>query len=393
MITPIHFFDTTYKNWKAPFSSLQEIHQAIEKIAQISNKTHALKNMENGKIKENHKNSVTRAITAEFFFYLEHKPLSISEFHSVIEKVYKISEKAYPNVVFVLSSFAVSDGEKVYNTAIVAQSGICPFVQYSVKNFASDVDPSYESLSKYEKKADMLNPQLKLSNHRPIHESMIVSPLFEMETEGGVKWHLILEICLDHLHLVGKTFLAEMKRNKEKGPLLVSHVVSSSSVDVNPNHIIGKEITHVTQSELLKSPQKISEKKIRRHFPYLIKDMLHDVGLSQQPPFAVQWAPPKKLDPEITDLFSPSECKERRNAIQLLILLEKCCIYDCSELLSLYTTCYDYIYKNESLDTLKEHLKELLDISLEDAYLAEHKIKDLIEKSEDLSGWESTSSL
>lgn len=70
------------------------------------------------------------------------------------------------------------------------------------------------------------------------------------KTEGGLPLNINIDMCIEHINgLAQKAFyqrlnLIKKLRSFENAPLLVSHMITSASIDAYDDHIIGRNLTH-----------------------------------------------------------------------------------------------------------------------------------------------------
>ncbi len=222
-----------------------------------------------GNIKRGHENNLVRLVTNEFSFFTA-KPLTTDEFHDLYQKIEKMAQEKPKNLQLVLSSFAVKTPDnKLMNVALAVDCGKPPKIHCFAKNNISAIDPIYYEVNngvkqeiRYISKADFEQQLAQgitpIVNIKGIEVGF--SNVFESETAGKAKFFSCIELCLDHkfgtakeelLHQLRMALLKALKTPAAPVlPIQVSHVITSNSIGVFPENVVGR----VTQADPLQTP-------------------------------------------------------------------------------------------------------------------------------------------
>jgi len=202
---------------------------------------------DDGTLKPEHSNDITRLVTNEFMFYTK-VPLSMEEFGKFQQKLYDLAAAQPENLHLVLGSFAVrTPDNKVMNVVPHIECGSSPKINFIVKNYPSDVDPTYSEVVDGERKI-LLNFDKEKGDNPESYEIVLngqshklsFNNIFECQAFGGGKFYSCVDICSDFSRGVAKENLIAKLRSEGKAEELdsiqVTHIVTS-----NPIPLKGKE--------------------------------------------------------------------------------------------------------------------------------------------------------
>lgn len=214
-----------------------------------------------------HPRAVTRLITNEFYFYTK-RPLSLSDFEQLQEKIANLMKSMPENVQLVLGTFAVEVEHKVMNVAVHMIAGKQPFIKLIVKNWNASTDPVYTN-------PDNGHPLMHFSvryNSDPSKYSISVDGRKHSFSYNNVSvWkvgdtdiYTPIDICLDHLVGVGKVNteknlyhlgVSRFQAAKTGAPLPVASTPLCASIVISNTISIKKptSVGSITQADPIKS--------------------------------------------------------------------------------------------------------------------------------------------
>jgi len=215
-------------------------------------------------------NQITRLVTNEFFFFTR-KPLTLSEFENLQNKIADLVVTLTENLQLILGSFAVrTSNNKVMNVVPCIECGKNPKFSFLVKNNMSDVDPVYSEVitsSVGVRKQYLLNTEKndKLDDFIQIGSQNChfkFNNVLECASKGNLLFYTCIDSCCDHLDGVAKRNLNNIVNDKlitsnQKPIILCSYVIVANSVDMMSENCVG-ETTYA-------DPKFSSNKLMRNH--------------------------------------------------------------------------------------------------------------------------------
>lgn len=236
---------------------VKRMFRTIESLAALANEHHKSENFENGQLKANRKNRITRLVTNEFAFYTADSPLIIDEFYELLTQIELMASELSPNLVLVLASFPVLRHGTVYNLVIHVQCGQNPTISSFAKTLESNVDCSYEGRRRRNSDYSHLLDEYEASSVPSIsrhHYTISMNSVILVRTLGGAGFYDVIEVCLDHKRRIGGMNLENELREQIQSqdyPVIieqVSHVVTSASVEQHPENFVGTHVMHADQA-------------------------------------------------------------------------------------------------------------------------------------------------
>lgn len=219
----------------------------------------------NYRIKENHLNTITRLSTHEFFLYTK-TPLTESDLSIFINAIHAIAKKQEENVHLLLSSISVVTADKkILNLSLYVQCGKNAKVDpvnkaraFETKKNTDSNDPGYpdhgENFSQQALDDHVIcsSPFVCSDIDIQTEKSICISSnsILFIETFGGAKCVLAIDICLDHVRAHSKNLLEKFLLTKpSKNPMLIpsniEHIVTSNHTTIHEKSKISKFILHV----------------------------------------------------------------------------------------------------------------------------------------------------
>jgi hypothetical protein len=127
---------------------VQRIGDHIAFMAEMANKEHELAHFKVGssglEMKSGSENEVTRLGFNEFSFYPKDRPLTLGEYHDLLERIRDIAGNCHQNLHLLLASFPVKwPDNKVYNIVVHVQCGKQPELYPFAKSVPSAIDAIY----------------------------------------------------------------------------------------------------------------------------------------------------------------------------------------------------------------------------------------------------------
>jgi hypothetical protein len=191
-------------------------------------------------IKPDKVNHVTRLCMHEFSLYT-HKPLNIEEYTHLCVKIEKMAEQLEPNVHILLSLFAVKDhNDKLLNMVLFVEGGQPSVLHAFCKNTASLADVSYKNLYELFSQQNVAAEPSVASEYVSGDQLISTGSVFEVKTQGGACYTLMIDICQDHNNAHSKRIMK--RRIEDEGnpdellPEQIEHIVSSSTTAPNITH-------------------------------------------------------------------------------------------------------------------------------------------------------------
>lgn len=200
-------------------------------LAAIANEYHqeryCRKNPETGRFEIKHDclNKITRLNLAEFSLYTK-EPLSMKDFKKLLAEIYTIAQQQASNVHLLLSTFSVkTDDARLLNICLYVQCGSEPKVESICKSNTSRVDVKYPNVDNFEqiKDASSSGASFIASQRNDIAVSSKVcltdlnkgvqisnKSLFMIETAGGAKINVAIDICVDQAYGHAKTLMEDL---------------------------------------------------------------------------------------------------------------------------------------------------------------------------------------
>lgn len=236
--------------------TIDDIVRYISALSDIANCDHFANNGyetedKTKKIRAGKENHVTRLVTNEFCFYGV-APLSTQEFSQLVRKIESIAKSLLPNVILLLSSFAViSEDDDLLNISILVQGGFIPSIDCFVKNIASDIDISFSSkYSLFDQHGTQVQKDL-VHFDAIVSEKQVISTrsVFDIKTIGGACFTFAIDVCLEHLmakskQLMGRLIFTEEDRMQYL-PLQIEHCVTSAAVKIKQDALLNGFVLHV----------------------------------------------------------------------------------------------------------------------------------------------------
>lgn len=189
-------------------------------------------------IKECCLNHITRLLLPEFSLYTC-KPLTLSEFSQLRERILDIAKNQHENVHLLLSSFAVKNSDtKIFNFSLYIQCGLDAKIHIFCKASAANEDIQYLDHDLYSQTEYSSDSK---SDYVSGDDIMLKCGFFEtITTAGGLKYSQAIEICLDHaITFAKKQVEREIKSDSNiLIPELADHVVSSNSINILKEAVI-----------------------------------------------------------------------------------------------------------------------------------------------------------
>lgn len=245
-----------FNDAKADISNQQDrLFQNIENLILTASSQHRANYCnEDGTLKSESQNNITRLVTNEFSFYTK-KPLTIQEFETLSTKISEMAAQQPENLHLILSSFAVRTSDnQIMNVVAHVECGREPRINLIVKNHPSDIDPVYTETVDNRRRVltnfnieENDNPELHQININCVAHKFSYNNVFECSTPGGGKFYSCVDICSDHARGVAKkNLISKLKGSSASEPLAAvncSHVVTSNYINPQRNNILGP-LTH-----------------------------------------------------------------------------------------------------------------------------------------------------
>lgn len=252
--------------WDMPSTTMQldRLYNYIMDLIQADVALHKKSYCEqNGNVKNEYKNTITRFTTSEFSFYTQ-SPLSLSDFTRLQNRLYWFAKSAPKNMVLILSSFAVKlNATQFMNVVVHIECNQEPTFSFIVKEFESENDPEYDNFQ-------------YVSNHNFTPVSIAINGkkrmvsfdnIIECTTSGGARYLTAIEICLVHKYATAETALEKIVnayiKHKKIVPLQLSHIITSNTIQYHPENALKKNVTHVDPKYLSKKGQVLASEKIK----------------------------------------------------------------------------------------------------------------------------------
>lgn len=191
------------------------------------------------------KNTITRLMTNEFFFYTQ-QPLSMEQFENLQQKIFEQAKKQPENLHIVLGSFAVlTPGGKVMNIVPHIECGQNPMFNFVVKNNPSCIDPAFKHRPNVDINIHGENCLNALSiNINNDKRPLSFNSVFQCKTAGDAELHVCMDICNDHAYATASKALNKKldnasTENPKHMPTQCSHIVLSNSIKVKKENSVG----------------------------------------------------------------------------------------------------------------------------------------------------------
>ncbi|HAU1151263.1 TPA: hypothetical protein JBI12_04850 [Legionella pneumophila] len=236
-----------YEHPKHPATTqVKRLIEAIGTLITFADARHKKDNYENGKLRENCSNNITRLATSEFFFYSQ-IPLTIQQFTEIQEATYRQAQTISQNIHLVLGTFAIQlpkEGSRIpwlLNVLVHVECGPKPKFNFYIKNYPDFRDERYKNpnifyyLAKKDFETTMIPfPKVKISFGGEEHD-LSFNNAFICETLGGEKFFSCVDICRDHTARLARNNLAKIIRKllveDEMIPTQLSHLISAATLD------------------------------------------------------------------------------------------------------------------------------------------------------------------
>lgn len=214
---------------------------------------------------KDHLNTILRLSTHEFFLYTK-EPLTEDDLAIFIESILAIAKKQEENVHLLLSSISVViDDKKILNLSLYVQCGknakIIPVNKANAfvsKKNPTSRDPGYpqhgENFSQQELNGGDICSSPFICSQKDIQtkKSICISnnSIIFIETAGGAKCVLAIDVCLDHINshsknLLEKFLMTEASENPALIPFNVDQIVTSNHTEIKEKAKISQSILHV----------------------------------------------------------------------------------------------------------------------------------------------------
>lgn len=239
----------------------------IQQLIQETELAHKSK-MERRKAKGKAGLLVTRLVLSEFSFYLKDYPLSLDQYKEIIAAIAFFAKKLPPNILLTLSSFPVLwPNEVLHNAAIHVQSplkeGGTPILHHFDKRKPAKNDKRYFDYNKnkfYPLYGDTyvesdyyettLSPNILLADTAiSVNDSKqyrgTIKVIFEPQSRNKPEISILSvnELCIEHPRGMGiyntNKLIKQLPLADEKVPEKASHVISSYSIDVHEDKLVG----------------------------------------------------------------------------------------------------------------------------------------------------------
>lgn len=264
------FSRTRAINSETKFSLIQRMADHIRHLSNDVKEIHLRDNFtkKDGEmaIKPDKVNTITRATLQEFHFYpiKENGPLTQDDFYNLIGKVEEIASKLPENLHMILASMPVMDSKRqVHNMVIYMQCGDRPVISSFAKAMPSHLDIKYP---------DTCSPYFRSVNTYLVldfpfagmpeagGEGVVYGGNITFTTLGGVTSSSVIDICLDHMHAVGKfKFMEAMNKKSHPSlffiPTTASHIVTSNTMNIHyENTVVSRVVQSDPDNALITSP-------------------------------------------------------------------------------------------------------------------------------------------
>lgn len=253
-----------YNNATADIATQTDrLFQHITNLSELAAQKHRVDYCdEQGELRADKKNNITRLVTNEFLFYTR-KPLTLEEFNELRSKIEKLAEGYPDNLHLALSSFSIKTPDnQLINMVLHVECGKQPQIHTFAKNFGSPVDPIYgefdekgQMTTKYSYVDHFRNP----TTYETIHQQdvprlilgngkeMAVSHenVFEISTAGKGKYYLCMDVCLDYKNATAQKSLTQtLEKNANNADenlhaIQSSHLVTAYPIGPHPDNNVG----------------------------------------------------------------------------------------------------------------------------------------------------------
>lgn len=186
-------------------------------------------------LKEDKRNHITRLSTPEFSLYTK-KPLSLSEFESLVNEIAQRSEILEPNTHLLLSTFPVlSEDSTLLNMSIYIQGGSPPALRVFAKSSSTSVDVTYEeAIRNFSQSAHTTPSNQSEQIGKGTGSTVTTGSVFEVITEGGARYTQTIDVCRDHVEGHAKSQLMKKLESEtydtEVIPAQIEQCVTANSV-------------------------------------------------------------------------------------------------------------------------------------------------------------------
>lgn len=242
----------------------------LDNLMTKTKEKHDVSVQENNKLKDNSE-LITRVTLDEFSLYTKDTPLSIYEYKHLIHLIAERAKTLPPNLHFQIGTVPVLWPNGVMqNCGLYVQSpskpGQEPLIHHLSKVHASAVDIQYgyqtvtgavqtyplagdnPYLDSFAAPGGIYSPEILLKdtciNMYDVNQH---KNAFRITSASGQQFLQVVDICLDHIYGVAKSYLHglidQLAKKKQFIPINASHIISSKIVNSNENNLIAT-VTH-----------------------------------------------------------------------------------------------------------------------------------------------------
>lgn len=241
-----------------PSNMVERLIAQIKLMAGIANlqhqKNYCLKQNDGSfKLAEKAQNTITRLSSVEFSYYGE-RPLTLTEFTQIIEGILQVGQTCYDNVHVLFSSFSVqNEKNEILNIAVYLQGGEEAKVHIITKAFSHSSDVGYGKCATFSQRdlGDFMafeSSEYTAGDKLSGLSTICNDGLLTVNTAGGKKFLLALEICYDHYVRHTRRLLINQFDTSQDFPVLADHIITSNTTDLNNEAMISIVALHADPS-------------------------------------------------------------------------------------------------------------------------------------------------